>query len=432
MENFSFRILILNSGFQVLKGRSACLNFTDSATRLRIPEYNDVKDIQRVAAEAAEEFWPAETTEAMCYNEMRVEGNIVTSPDSITRSPAALFFMDEEVRVGKGISAFFFLELEILETTLRFCFAIADTSIFHVKDIQRAAAEAAEEFRPAETTEGMCSNETKVEENMVTASPDSITSSNPAASFLMDEEFSPMPILLEDMVLLSPTHLGDSHSLDLPVTPSTTSSSATIVRPSTAYDNEEFLLASNCPKRRAGRKKFHETRHPIYRGVRKRNFDKWVCEMRVRQPSKKSRIWLGTFPTVEMAARAHDVAALALKGRSACLNFADSATRLRIPESTDVKDIQRAAAEAAEAFRPGKTTEGMCCNETRVEENMVTASPDSITSCPPASFLMDVEVSPTPMLLEDMALLSPSHLGGNSHWDDVEFEADMVLWNYSI
>nr|GEW93252.1 dehydration-responsive element-binding factor 1 [Tanacetum cinerariifolium] len=55
-----------------------------------------------------------------------------------------------------------------------------------------------------------------------------------------------------------------------------------------------------------------------------------------------------------MAARAHDVAVLALRGRNACLNFADSAWRMPVPESNDVADIQKAAAEAAEAFRHTK------------------------------------------------------------------------------
>ncbi|XP_043712230.1 dehydration-responsive element-binding protein 1B-like [Telopea speciosissima] len=228
---------------------------------------------------------------------------------------------------------------------------------------------------------------------------------------------------------------SDSLSLDLPRTPSTSYSNTTTARPTTSFD-EEVLLASSLPKRRAGRKKFRETRHPIYRGVRRRNSDRWVCE--VREPKKKSRIWLGTFPTAEMAARAHDVAAMTLRGRSACLNFADSVSRLRLPETADAKDIQRAAAEAAEAFRPTKTHEEMCCNETRVEKNETT-SPDTTTTTSTSFsttslFLMDEEEVDygMPRLLEDMALLSPTHLGGGFYWDDVEFDADMALWSHSI
>jgi hypothetical protein len=120
---------------------------------------------------------------------------------------------------------------------------------------------------------------------------------------------------------------------------------------STSPEHHQTVWTSP-PKRPAGRTKFRETRHPVFRGVRQRgNAGRWVCEVRV--PGRRGcRLWLGTFDTAEAAARAHDAAMLAIAGAGACLNFADSAWLLSVPASyASLADVRHAVAEAVEDFQ---------------------------------------------------------------------------------
>ncbi|CAA0831524.1 Ethylene-responsive transcription factor ERF025 [Striga hermonthica] len=171
-------------------------------------------------------------------------------------------------------------------------------------------------------------------------------------------------------------------------------------------------------------------KHPTYHGIRRRG-EKWVSE--IREPRKTTRIWLGTYPSPEMAAAAYDVAALALKGGNVALNLPGRAGSFPVPLPASPEEIQRAAARAAEMMGPaggGGVGVVVAAAEGRdwpVESNSLASGVGGYDEYVDEDALFDM-----PNLLVDMAegmLVSPPRMGSPplDEWPGGQWEN---LWSY--
>ena len=129
-----------------------------------------------------------------------------------------------------------------------------------------------------------------------------------------------------------------------------------------------------------------------------------------------------------MAAAAYDVAAVALKGTEATLNFPAFAGRYPVPASNSPADIRSAATAAGQLMMAEFASSTDNAVQPRNNSDNTNDAAAAATE-----FLDEEAIFSMPSLLVDMAegmLLSPPRMSPPSHDSPEDYSGGESLWNY--